>query len=175
MLLLVAAHRHQVRLVEQDIRRHQGGIGEEAGVDVVGVFGGFILELGHAGELTEHGVAVQHPAQLGVGRHMGLDKEGILLRIQTAGNVGRHLGNGMAAQLRRHLAHRDGVHVCQHVVTIIFIRQSGPVADGPQVGAQGQITGGLDAAENAFFLHFIFHSWNTSNLSIERALQNGAI
>ena len=56
----------QIRLVQQDVRRHQAGVGEQAGIDVVGVLGGFVLKLGHAGELAELGVAVEHPGQLGV-------------------------------------------------------------------------------------------------------------
>ena len=35
MLLLVQAYRHHVRLVGQDIRRHQAGIGEQANVNVI--------------------------------------------------------------------------------------------------------------------------------------------
>ena len=79
----------------------RAGIGEEAGVDVVGVLGGLVLELGHTGELAEHGVAVQHPAQLGVGGHVGLDEQHVLLRVQAAGDVGRHLGQGAPAQVGR--------------------------------------------------------------------------
>ena len=53
MLFLVGADRHVIRVVEQDIGRHQARVGEQAGVDVVGVLCGFILELRHAGELAE--------------------------------------------------------------------------------------------------------------------------
>ena len=146
MLLLVAAHGHQIRLIQQNIRRHQSRIGEQARVDVVRVLGRLILELGHAAQFAEHGVAVQHPAQLGVGRNMGLDEQHVFLRVQTAGDIGRQLDQGVPPQLRRDLPHGDGVHVGHHIIAVIFIGQSRPVADGAQVGAQGQVTGGLAAA-----------------------------
>ena len=38
VLLLVAADGNVVRLIEQNVRRHQGGVGEQAAVDVLGVF-----------------------------------------------------------------------------------------------------------------------------------------
>jgi len=146
VLLLVAAHRHQIRLIQQNIRRHQSRIGKQARVDVVRVLGGLILELGHAAQLAEHGVAVQHPAQLGVGRNMGLDEQHVFLRVQTAGDIGRQLDQSVPPQLSRHLPHGDGVHVGHHIVAVILIRQRRPVADGTQIGTQRQIAGGLDAA-----------------------------
>ena len=146
MLLLVAAHGHQIRLIQQNIRRHQSRIGKQARVDVVGVLGGLILELGHAAQLAEHGVAVQHPAKLGVGRNMGLDEQHVFLRVQTAGDIGRQLDQGVPPQLRRDLPHGDGVHVGHHIVAVILIRQRRPVSDGAQIGTQRQVAGGLDAA-----------------------------
>ena len=92
-----------------------------------------------------------------MGRHMGLDKEHVLLRVQTAGDIDGQLGQGVAAQIRRHLPHRDGVHIRQHIVAVIFIGQSRPVADGAQIGAQSQIAGGLNTAENPLLLYFICH------------------
>ena len=61
VLLLVDAHGHHVGLVKQDIRGHEDGIGEKAGVDVVGVLLGLILELGHAGQLAKAREAVEQP------------------------------------------------------------------------------------------------------------------
>jgi len=86
MLTLVLPHRDQIRLVEQDICRHEDRIGEEAGVDVVGVGRGLILKLCHPAELPEHGVAVEDPSQLRVLGHMGLDEEGAALRVDAAGD-----------------------------------------------------------------------------------------
>ena len=81
MLLLVAADGDVVRLVEQNVRRHQRGVGEQTAVDILCVLGALVLELRHARELTEHGVAVEHPGQLRVLGHMGLDKHNPLVRV----------------------------------------------------------------------------------------------
>ena len=155
MLLLVLPHRHEVGLVEQDIGGHEAGVGEQAGVDVVGVLGGLVLELGHAGQLPEHGVAVQHPAQLRVLVDVGLDEDGVLGRVQAAGDVGGDLGQGAAAELGRVLADGDGVQVGHEPVAVKLVGQLPPVLDGPQVVAQVQVSAGLDAGEEHFL--FVFH------------------
>ena len=154
MLLLVLAHRHQVGLVEHDIRRHQGGIGEQTGVDVVGVAGGLVLELGHAGQLAEHGVAVEHPGQLRVGGHMGLDEEDGLLRVDAAGHqLGKEL-NGLAAEGGGVLTDGDGVLIHHAVDAVVLILHGHPVAQRTQIVAQMEGAAGLDAAENDFFIGF---------------------
>ena len=56
MLCLVGPHRHIVRLIQQNIRCHQRGIGEQTRVDVIRVFGGLVFELGHAGQFPEQGI-----------------------------------------------------------------------------------------------------------------------
>ena len=161
VLLLVLAHGDEVRLIEQDIRRHQAGIGEEPGVDVFGVPGGFVLELGHPGELAEHGVALEDPAQLRVLVDVGLDKQSVLLRVQAAGDIGGQLLQGVPPELRRVLPDGDGVHVGHEIIAVKLPGQLGPVLDGPQIGAQGQIAAGLDAGEEYLFcLCFIFHPSN---------------
>ena len=154
MLLLILAHGHEVGLVEQDIGGHEGGVGKEAGIDIVGVLGGFVLKLGHAGELAEHGVAVQHPCKLAVGRHMGLDKEDALLRVKTAGNIVGQEHQGAAAQLRRVLTDGDGVLVGQEEVTVKLLNHIGPMAQRPQIVAQMQIAAGLNAGDHDFFCTF---------------------
>ena len=83
MLLLIRTYRHNIRLVQQNIRRHQAGIGKQPGIHIVCVLLGLVLKLGHTGQLAKLGVAVQQPAQLGMGGHMGLDKHNTLVRIQT--------------------------------------------------------------------------------------------
>ena len=119
-----------------------------------GVLGRLVFKLGHAGQLAKHGVALQHPPQLGVGGDVALDEDGVLLRVQTAGDVGGDLGQGTAAELRGHLADGDGVEVGHEPVAVELIGQLGPVLDGPQVVAQVQIAAGLDAREQDFFLVF---------------------
>ena len=60
-------------------------VGEQTAVDVVGVLGALILELGHARQLTKLRVAGQHPGKLGVRGHMALYKQNVLLRVDAYG------------------------------------------------------------------------------------------
>ena len=100
------------------------------------MLGGFVLELGHAGQLAEHGVALQHPGQLRVLVHVGLDKNCVALRVQTAGDVLGHLLQSAATELRRGLAHGDGMHIGHKVEAVELVRPGAPVLDGPQVVAR---------------------------------------
>ena len=159
VLLLVLAHRDKIGLVKEDISRHKGRVGEQTGVDIVLVLGGFVLELSHTAELAEHGVAVQHPAQLGVGRDVGLDKNGALLRVQTAGNIVGQQCEHPAAQLGRLLADCDGVQIGQEKVAVKFLNHLGPVAQRPQVVAQVKLPAGLDAGEHYFFFVHVIGSF----------------
>ena len=77
--------------------------------------------------------------------HVALDEQGILLRVQAAGDVLCQLLQSSAAQVRRILPHGDGVQVCHKVKTIIFLGTLRPVFHRAQVATQGQVTGGLDA------------------------------
>ena len=152
MLPLILSHRHQIRLIQQNIRRHEHGIGKQPRCDVVGVLLGLGLELGHAAQLAELGVAAQHPAQLRVLGHMALDEHDVLLGVKAAGDVLRKLVHAAAAQSGGILPHGDGVHVHDAVQAVVFVLQSHPIADGAHVGAEGQLAAGLYAAEYPFFL-----------------------
>ena len=145
VLLLVIAHRHLFGAVEQDVRRHQHRVVEQAGIDVVGVLAGLVLELGHAAELTHLGVAVQHPGQARVRGHVGLHEQHALDRVQPAGQVDAQEFVAARAQFFGRLAHGDGVHVHQRVVAVVLVLQGDPVLERAQVVAQGQLAGGLDA------------------------------
>ena len=70
MLLLIRADRHQIRLVQENIRRHQNRIREQTAVDIVRVLGGFVLELRHARKLAHISKAIEQPRQLRVLRHL---------------------------------------------------------------------------------------------------------
>ena len=48
MLLLVLAHGHIVRTVEQNVRCHQAGIGKQTAIDIFSIFRAFILKLRHS-------------------------------------------------------------------------------------------------------------------------------
>lgn len=116
--------------------------------------GGLVLELGHAGELPEHGEAVEHPGDLGVLGHMRLDKQGGSLRIDAAGEeLGKQLQR-LAAQFCGVLAHGDGMLVHHTVDAVILVLKLNPVPHGAQIVAQVNFAAGLNAAENSFAILF---------------------
>ena len=151
MLLLILADGDVVGLIQQNIRRHEGRIGEEAAVYVVGILRAFVLELRHAAQLAEHGVAVEYPAKLRVLVHMALKKEHVFLRVKPAGDILRKLGSGAAAQLGRVLAHGERVQVGHEIKAIKFVRKSSPVSYGAEVVAEVQVAGRLDARKQSLF------------------------
>ena len=155
MLLLVDADGDELGLIEQDIRHHEGRVGEEAGVDVVGVLRALVLELGHAGELAEHGVAVDDPAELGVRGDVTLHEEGVLFGIEAAGDVEGEGLVGAAAQIGRDLAHGDRVLVDDAVIAVIRVGEVGEIADRAEVVSDREDARGLHAGENDFlvFVH----------------------
>ncbi len=82
--------------------------------------------------------------------HVGLDKNCVALRVQTAGDVLSHLLQSAAAELRRGLAHGDGMHIGHKVEAVELVRPGAPVLDGSQVVAQVELAAGLDAGEHDF-------------------------
>ena len=166
MLPLVLPHRHQIRLIQQNIRGHQNRVGEQSRGDVVRVLLGLGLKLGHAAQLTKLGVAAQHPAQLRVLGHMALDEHDVFLGVQAAGDVLGQLVHTAAAQVSRVLPHGDGVHIHDAVQAVIFLLQIHPVANGSHIRAQGQLSAGLNTAEYPLFLlHCVLHSFITPSVN----------
>ena len=159
MLLLILADRDIVRLVEQDIRRHERWIGEEAAVDVIGVLRALVLELGHAAQFAEHRIAVEDPAELRVLVNMALDEQGVLLRVKAAGDVLRKLRDRAAAQLCGVLTHGKAVQVGHEIIAVKLVSELRPVLDRAEVVAEVQVTGGLDAREHSFlFSGVVIHN-----------------
>ena len=48
VLLLILSHRYQIRLIEQNVRRHKRWIGKQARIYIIRVLAAFILELRHS-------------------------------------------------------------------------------------------------------------------------------
>ena len=163
MLALILPHGDDIGLIEQDVGGHEGGIGKEAGVDVVGVLGGLVLELGHAAKLAEHGIAVEDPGQLRVGGHHGLDKEDAPVGVNAAGDeLGKQLHRA-AAQSGRILPQGDGVLIHYTVDAVILILIGRPVPECPHIVAQMDVAAGLDAAEaDLTTLYHVKHSFSQS-------------
>ena len=152
VLLLVCAYGHLVSLIEQNVARHQRGVGEQSGVDIVGVFFGLVLELGHARKLAELGVAVEYPCKLRVGVDVALNEEQALFHVDAAGED-RSVGvDDVLAHLSGVLSDGDGVKVCERVDAAVFLLHLHPVADRSEIVAQRDGAARLDRAEYDLFL-----------------------
>ncbi|MNN60814.1 hypothetical protein D3C81_1760190 [compost metagenome] len=147
MLFLVFADRHLVGLVQQDIRRHQYRVAEQAGVNVLCITSGFVLELGHAAQFAEIGVAVQHPAQLRVFRYVRLHEDGAFLRIDTTGQIQRQRIERGLTQFFCILTYGDRMQVNDAVDAVVIILHFFPLTQCTHVVANGQFTGRLRAAK----------------------------
>ena len=147
MLLLIYSHRHNVCLIEQDVRRHQHRVSEKPGVDIVRMLGRLVLELGHPVQLAHVGKAVQDPGQLRVSGHMRLVVDTVLLRIQTGRDVEDEERSGSLPQSRRVLAHSDRVHVHHAVEALVLVTQCDPVLQCSQIVSKGQVSCRLHPAE----------------------------
>ena len=88
---------------------------------------------------------------------VGLDEQGVLLRVQTTGDILGQLLQSAPTQISGVLTHGDGVQVCHEVVTIIFFSPGRPILNGAQIGAQGQISAGLNAGEHDFLFRLLLH------------------
>ena len=108
---------------------------------------GLILELGHAGQLTEAREAVEQPCQLGVLLDVGLDVEGVLLGVKTAGHVEGQGLVGAAAEVGGHLTDGDGMLVHHAVEALILLGVGREILNGAKVVADGQVSAGLNAGE----------------------------
>ena len=153
MLRLIDAHGHEVRLIEQDVARHEHGVGEQAAVDVVRMPGALVLELGHAAHLAHIGEAVEQPVHLRVLGDVALEEEHVFVGVKANGQQQREELDGLLAQLGRLLPHGDGVQVGDHVEAIVFILEQLPVAHRADIVAQCGGAGGLDAREDALTPH----------------------
>ncbi len=139
VLALIVADGDQLGVVEEDVGRHQHGVGEHPGLDRL-LARALLLELGHAAQLAHRGRALEQPRELLMGGHVALDEQGAPLGIETrceqqAGGVDR---------LSSKLGGLDGSCQCveiDHAVEGIGAVLLGhPLAHRTEVVAEMQIT-----------------------------------
>ena len=84
VLALVLAHRNLVGVVQQNVRRLQGRVGEQPPRDEV-VALRLVLELGHPAQFAEGRRALHNPGTLGVLADVTLYEQSAALGIEAAG------------------------------------------------------------------------------------------
>jgi len=147
VLALVVTHGHAIGVVEQDVGRHQRGIGQQAGRHEVRAFG-LVLELGHATELAERCRALEDPGQLGVLVHVALDEERGHVGIDADGE--QQLGQLERAGPEVGGILRDGerVQVDDAVEGVGSVLVGHPVAQRAEQVAELHVAAWLDARED---------------------------
>jgi hypothetical protein len=150
VLLLVFAHRHQVGLIEQNVRRHQDRIIEQPDADVFLLFARLVLELRHALELGHARHPVKQPGQFRVGRNIRLHKNRRHVGIDADGDIDARQFTCLGRQDFRILREGDGVQVHDAEKTLVIVLQRDPVAQRAQVISQMNVTRGLGATKDSF-------------------------
>ena len=147
VLALVVAHRDRVGVVEEDVGRHQARVGEQAGPDRLLALP-LVLELGHPAQLADGGGALEQPGEPGVLGHVALDEEGAALGVEADGQQVEGGVEGVGPQVGRVDLRGQGVQVDHAVEGVVVVLEGDPVAEGPEVVAEGEVAGGRDAGED---------------------------
>mmetsp|Transcript_50157 Transcript_50157/g.132002 ORF Transcript_50157/g.132002 Transcript_50157/m.132002 type:complete len:478 (+) Transcript_50157:177-1610(+) len=155
VLPLVLAHGDELRLVEQDVRRHQHRVAKQAHANRLAVARArfllrlLLLELDHALQPAHRRRAVEQPRQLRVRRHVRLHKHLGALRINSA----REIQRGGAVRVLRELLGRvrrgDRVQVDHAEIVVVLLLILDPLPNRTQIVAQVQHAGRLHAREHA--------------------------
>ncbi len=149
MLLLILADRHMRRLVEQDVGRHQHRVGIEAEPGEVALLAGLFLELGHPVEPAERRHAAEQPAEFGMTADHALVEDDAMPRVDAGGDIGGGNLAGRMAQFERVLRHRQRMQIDDAEDAFVIVLQRHPVADRPEIIAEMQVAGRLNAGKNS--------------------------
>ena len=104
-MLLVFSDGHFDGAVNENVGGHECGVGQEAGVDVVGLHADFLFEGGDAFEFAEVGVHVEVEVKLEDLMDVALDVDGGFVGVEAASEVFGEDGADAAADV-------GGVGVC---------------------------------------------------------------
>ncbi len=164
MLHLVLADRHDVRTIDEDVRRHEDGIEEQADAGVDALVDLLLVRHG-AFEQAHVGDSGQYPCQLGHFGHVGLAEEDGLVGIESEGEVIEGDIADVFAQRRgpvrrldfvaietpagRFIEGSQGVVIGDEVEARRIVLQGDVLADGAEVVAEVELAGRLHAAEDA--------------------------
>ena len=150
MLHLVFAHRDKVRVVQQDVRGHQHGVGEEPGVHIAQPVL-LVLEAVRQRHARVREETLQVPGQLGALRHVALAVEHGALGVQPKRHPRRGHGVSVFSQGGAVLDLGQGVQVRDEQERVVgaFVRQFNGRLDRPQDVAEVRGAGALDACQNA--------------------------
>ena len=147
MLALVVAHRDGRGVVEEDVGRHQCGVGEER--DACRLLSlSLVLELRHPPQLAHGDRALQQPGQSGVLGDVALDEEGATVGIEPDGQQVQGRIERVGAQVGRLDLRGEGMEVDHAVEGVVAVLEGNPVPEGPEVVPQREVAGRRNAGED---------------------------
>ena len=150
VLALIVADRHLVGVVQQDVGGLQRRVGEQPGRDEVAfALGRLVLELGHPAELAERHGALHHPASWLCCTHVALHEDGGHVGVEADREQHRRQPQRGLADHARRLGDGEGMEVDDAVERVALVLAVDPVAQRPQVVAEMDVAGGLDARQDA--------------------------
>ena len=148
MLCLVGTDGHIVRLIEENIARHQRRVREKPCVDVLGMLCRLVLELRHARKIAKWAETREHPAHLCMRGDVTLDEDEALLGIEAACQQQGKRRTARLPACSRLLIDRERVQVGDKIIAVIRLLQTPPVLHRAEVVAEGEGARGLNAAED---------------------------
>jgi len=147
VLALVVADRHEVGLVEQDVRRLKDGVGEEARRDEV-LLVAFLLELGHPAQLAVARDRPEQPGALGVCAHMALCEQRRALRLESGREEEGRERERRLAEVVGVVGGRDRVQVDDAEEGVAFVLRADVIPDRADVVAEVLCARRLDARKD---------------------------
>ena len=144
--------------MDEDVGGHEGGIGQETGVDVVGLLADFLLEGGDTLELAEVGVHVEVEVKLEHLVDVALDIDGGFVGVEAAGEVFGEDGADAAPDVDGARVGGQGVPVGNKEEAAILVLHAQETLDGSEIVAQMQIARGADTAHDGLQFLFFSHS-----------------
>ena len=150
VLTLIVADRHLVGVVQQDVGGLERRVGEQSGGDERRLsLRGLVLELHHPRQLAERHRALHHPRQLAVLDDVALHEDRGDVGIEADRVHHRRQAQRVVADHARRLGDGERVQVDDAVERVAVVLVVGPVPQRPQVVAEVDVAGRLDAREHA--------------------------
>ena len=148
MLFLVFANRHIIRPINQNIRRLQNRVAEQTRRHkrlIVFYFQllALVFELRHFRQFTKTRHAIQHPTQLRMFRHKGLNEQ-VFGFYAAREKLKRHFPR-IFTQICRFIRHCHRMAIYNAIETTVFFLKLQPIFDRAKIVAEVQIACGLDA------------------------------
>ena len=178
---LVLAHRHEVSVVEEDVRRHECRIGEQSRIDVVRVLSHLVLEGGATLKFANVGVHVEEEVEFDDFGNVALHVERDTFGVETRREVVNDDFFNIASDVVRVRVGGEAMIVSNEeiAISVIELLQTYEVLQGTEVVAEMKRSRRSDAGNDFFHFtkitdYFLF-SANRNRLKSSKDLERGTL